>query len=201
MIITPSFPLAWPEGWQRTPAHRRMPSRFQVSDSRANLGLRDELRKLDARNVTLSTNVAYRRDGLPYANQKRPDDPGVAVYWDQHQRGGKVERVMACDRWPTIGENVHAIALSIGALRGLDRWGATDLVEKAFAGFAALPAAAVKRPWWEVLGVLPSSPLSVVEAVFKAMAKDLHPDRGGDADAFRELSEAVAEARKAAAHA
>ena len=36
----------------------------------------------------LSTNLRVKIDGLPYSNQKEPEDPGIAVYfdWEGQQR-------------------------------------------------------------------------------------------------------------------
>jgi hypothetical protein len=63
--------------------------------------------------VILSTNIALRNDGLPYANSREPNDPGVAVYF----RYGKREMCFACDAYTTVRENAYAIAKSIEALR------------------------------------------------------------------------------------
>ena len=67
-----AFPLQWPEGWPRTPSGRRRKSKFG-----SNLGisqvtmLKNELRLLGAKNVIVSSNVAVRNDGLPYAAEGR----------------------------------------------------------------------------------------------------------------------------------
>lgn len=72
------YPLAWPTGWPRTRASDRERSRFrnaravddQLSMSDATSRLIRECRLLGAANVIVSTNVAVRRDGLPYARQR-----------------------------------------------------------------------------------------------------------------------------------
>ena len=123
------YPLAWPTGWPRTRAGDRERSRFrnaravddQLSMTDATSRLIRECRLLGAANVIVSTNVAVRRDGLPYARQRTPEDPGAAVYF-------KLESVpeglvLACDRWLRVEDNIAAIAAHIGALRGIDRWG------------------------------------------------------------------------------
>src|SRR5678816_1114984 len=43
---------------------------------------------------------------------------------------------------------------------------------------------------YEILCVLPGSPIEVVKAAYKALAFICHPDRGGNAEHFRQLSEA-----------
>lgn len=70
--------------------------------------------------------------------------------------------MFACDRWLSHAENMLAIAKSVEAMRGLDRWGMADVVERVMGGFSALPAGdgseyvsqpqPKKRPWREVLG-------------------------------------------------
>lgn len=44
-----------------------------------------------------------------------------------------------------------------------------------------------------VLHLLPSAPPEVIKAAYKALALITHPDRGGDAEAFRKIQEAYEE--------
>ena len=55
-----------------------MQSQFQVSFAKARDELLVELKRLNATNIVISSNVETRQDGLPYARSKEPDDPGVA---------------------------------------------------------------------------------------------------------------------------
>src|SRR5690606_31281193 len=126
--MTEAYPLQWPAGWPRTPAHKRQRSRFQPNGlADEAMSIRWELERLGARYPVVSTNIALRRDGLPYSNQKRPDDPGVAVYFELDGRA----QCIPCDRWQTVEENARAIWKSIEALRGLERWGAKSFVDAA----------------------------------------------------------------------
>lgn len=62
-----------------------------------------------------------------------------------------------------------------------------------FRGYSSAPAAQpVSRvdPDWDKLCVLPGSPIEVVKAAYKALAFMTHPDRGGNAEHFRELTSA-----------
>jgi hypothetical protein len=192
--MTEAFPLSWPQGWPRTPAGRRRKSKFG-----SNLGisqhtkLRNELRLLGATNVVISSNVAVRGDGLPYAaeGRRRYDDPGVAVWF---VLDGK-PRSMARDPYHTPWENVRSLVLAIEAMRSLERHGGSAMVERAFEGFAALPAPKAKRKWWDVLEVSPSSPRYVIEQNFKRLARDWHPDKhGGSSERMSELNVARDEA-------
>jgi hypothetical protein len=126
-------------------------------------------------------NSELHRDGRPYANQ-RISDTGVAVYFTRKGR----EQAIACDKWDSIRDNLQAVAKTIEALRGIDRWGTGEMVDAAFQGFTAIPASASagiqvrpKRPWHEVLGVAPDAPREVIEAAGKAMQRMTHPDAGG----------------------
>ena len=65
------------------------------------------------------------------------------------------------------------------------------------AAYTALPAPArPSRNWWEVLEVAPTTPRAVVDAAFKALAKQRHPDApGGSDEAMQELNAAYEAAR------
>lgn len=144
---------------------------------------------MGARYPVLSTNVALRRDGLPYANQPEPDDPGICVYFEWKGR----QMAFACDRWDRVRDNVQAVRHTIAALRGLERWGTGDMVEAAFSGFEALPPPG-ERPWHEVLGVARTANMEAVKAAFRQKAKLAHPDHGGDSSAWQELHRAYEQA-------
>lgn len=49
---------------------------------------------------------------------------------------------------------------------------------------------------WSVLYLRKGAPMYIVDAVWKALAKRLHPDAGGDAEAFRMVKEAYDTVRK-----
>jgi hypothetical protein len=137
MIDHEAFPLAWPIEWPRTKARDRLRSRYRVKFTAARDQMRKELSR-HAIEVVVSTNIPLRRDGLPYANQREPEDPGVAVYWT---RQDNIPMVLACDTWETVRENIRAIGVSIVALHTIERAGATEVLNRAWQGFKALPAA------------------------------------------------------------
>lgn len=193
-----AYPLQWPTQWPRTPEHQREYGNLnKMPSGKIRLDLNRELRMLDADNVVISSNVAVRRDGLPYANQKRPDDPGVVLYFTRN--GNEV--CIPCDRWMTVDANLRAIGKTVEAIRGMERWGAGDLVDAAFSGITnkALPANVVitpyqKRAWYEVLDVSQSAPRAVIDAAYRALLKQRHPDVGGSTEEFLELQSAYKEA-------
>jgi hypothetical protein len=139
----PAFPLAWPDGWPRAKGRQRASFKRQgdrgwmealtVAIARKRLG--DELDRLGARYVTLSTNLELRLDGQPRSGQPEPYDPGAAVYF--HLQGKPI--ALACDKWDRVADNIAAIAKHIEAMRGMDRWGVGSAA-RAFAGYERLPA-------------------------------------------------------------
>jgi hypothetical protein len=196
------YPLDWPVGEPRTPYHRREVGRFEVEFGRARDELLRELRLLGARDVVISSNIPTRADGLPYANApKRLDDPGVAVYWVTRRYDSNARKdvtapfVMACDRYRTAVANIRAIGLSVEALRALERHGTKAIRDRAFSGFAALPAQAGASSWRTVLG-LGDAQVSAddVERAYRRAAMTAHPDRGGTTEAMSEVTRARADA-------
>jgi hypothetical protein len=193
-----AYPLTWPTGWKRT--NYRTGSKFKTSFTRARDLVFDELRRMGATKPILSTNLTLRRDGLPLANQRNPSDPGVAVYFQYKPSGAPYNAqpktmVLACDSYLKIEENIYAIAKTIEALRGIERWGASDMMERAFTGFAALSSSS-ERHWRVVLGIADSSTLTaqVIDEHFRVRAPYCHPDTGGSHEAMTELNRARREA-------
>lgn len=200
-------PLCWPPGWKRTTSVGRIVGRFGSGDTnggrdaitigRATERLMVEMRRMGIpeRDVVLSTNLKLRNDGLPYATQARPSDPGAAIYW---QDGGQ-SRCMAIDRYDRVEQNIAALAATIEAMRSIERHGGAVVLERAFTGFTALPApiaAGMSRPWNEVLGVDRHASQAEIEAAYKRLRSERHPDRGGSAEAFHELTQAYEDARR-----
>ena len=184
-----AFPLAWPDGWPRA-KHRKVSS-YKISTDAALNDLVRELQLTRARGVVVSSNVPLRRDGTMYRgdhSEQAMPDPGVAVYWDD--RDGK-PRVIACDSWRTVRENVRAIGLTIEALRQIERTGASHLLERAYRGFARLPEA---TDCWLTLGIPKGSSREVVSAAFRELSRTLHPDRGGHPQRYAQITQAYHEA-------
>lgn len=182
-----AYPLEWPAGWKRT--RRPGPARFNVSQAKGQKHLLDEIYRLGGRYPIISSNVSLRRDGFPYANQKKPEDTGVAVYFEHE---GK-QKVFACDQYNTVGDNIRAIGKTIEAIRGIERWGASDLLERTLSAFDALPPPSEENtPVWPViLGIAPDASVETIEAAFRRKAREAHPDMtGGSADAFKILTAA-----------
>lgn len=190
-----NFPLSWPALWPRIPAHKRQAARFTKSNGQPHSILEatefvlDELRRLGARNPIISSNMRYRADGLPYSKQSKPDDPGIAVYFALKDQ----PRVLACDKWTTIADNLWAIGLHIDAIRGVERWG-VGTIDQAFDGYPAL--AAPKTAWWDVLGITQQASREQVLNAYRTLAKQNHPDAGGDQEQFLRIQQAWEQAQK-----
>ena len=203
MMTVSSYPLSWPAGRPR--CARRADAQFGKVNCRAGQSwgtkenltvadalrrLQDELDKICARHIVLSTNVETRLDVLPRSGQPEPTDPGAALYFQLKGR----DTVLACDKWNRVADNIAAIAKHIDALRGIERWG-IGTVEQAFAGWQALPA---PEPWWTVLGVASNAGLAEIDAAWREKMRDAHPDRGGTDAAASRLNWARDEARRVA---
>ncbi len=189
--MTESYPLHWPNHRPRTPVDRRINSPFGISFSRAVQKVIEEIRRLNGKDVIISSNVPLRRDGLPMANRNSPADVGIAVYFNYK---GK-QFCFANDKYSSLEGNINGICKTIEALRGISRWGTGDMMEAAFTGFQALPAPRAET-WQEVLN---AKTLIEAETNYRRMARENHPDLGGSADFMARLNNAIDAARKEAA--
>ena len=197
--MTTSYPLAWPEGWPRSTAREDGRRRFIRRGAAWTFGaardaLYEELDRLGSPpHITLlSSNYRLNQRGEPSKAYGRPADEGVAVYF---QRRGR-PYVMACDRFLRAEENMRSLTLAIDAMRALERHGGGVMMERAFAGFAALPSPG-STPWWSVLQVDQAATREQIEVAFRRLARERHPDSGGSDAMMADLNRARDEARRA----
>lgn len=139
---------------------------------------------MGGRDMIISSNLKVKANGLPYSSQRTPDDPGVAVYFKWKDR----DVVFACDKWLDVEDNLWAIVKHIEALRGQERWGVGSL-DQAFAGYMQLPDPD-QRQWWEVLGVAATADNEQIRQAYLRLAKQYHPDAGGDPVMFDQVQKA-----------
>lgn len=186
-------PLYWPVSQERTEPHKRRVAQFgkSIGNTRrpnsiayGSRALEHEIRLLEGCDLIISTNLKVKADGLPYSNQRQPEDSGVAAYFKWHDR----DLVFACDKWTLIEDNLWAIVKHIEALRGQERWGVGSL-DQAFAGYAALPDPDT-RPWWDVLGVVQTAANDEIRSAYLNLAKIHHPDAGGESLMFDQITKA-----------
>lgn len=153
-----AYPLAWPMGFERTPANKRKSVNFsrrgapneygnrpsrRMTVAEAIKRLNEQVRsfsrtghvwRIDPDRVVVSTNMPTRNDGMPFSGAREPDDPGAVVYFHLD----RVPYCMPCDHWDQVADNITAIAKHLEAIRGIERWGVGSL-RRQFTGFKALP--------------------------------------------------------------
>jgi hypothetical protein len=174
-----AFPLAWPAGWERT--RLQVVSRFETSTTKALDLLTVEVARLGGKSLVISTNVPLRADGKMRADRE-PVDPGVAVYFQRNDK----PVVFACDKFDVVRDNLLAIAKTIEAMRGIERWGASEMMERAFSGFKGLPETASEgEDCWKVLNLPPMSPKHLVTLVHRDLVRKLHADNASSDDFSR----------------
>lgn len=208
-----AYPLQWPDGWKRTsPAARdrarfgstrtvrsnysdhswKQKGRLTVADAVSRI--RSELQRMgvDDDDLVISTNLALRLDGLPRSGQAEPSDPGAAVYWtDKH---ASAPRCMAIDRYNRVADNLAAIAATLNAMRAIERHGGAEILNRAFTGFAALEHQG--EDWWDVLQVRRDASREAIEASYRRLRSQHHPDKGGDPEQFQRVQRAYEAATK-----
>lgn len=165
-----------------------------------------ELEAIDAYNVVLLMDVTegdLRLNGSIRAGAQ-PRTPRVVVAFESKHGALKY----ACDRFHDWHDNVRGIAHGLEALRKLDRYGIASRGEqytgwKALgAGIAMGPASMSSREAAEFISrehqesggpewaddILADPDLR--DALYRAAAKRLHPDAGGDESMFKRLGDA-----------
>jgi hypothetical protein len=219
-----AYPLYWPRGRARTPAGQRSAdapftvgesyttnkqeyrdgqthdvaiSRRRskaVSVSIAVDRLEDQLERLGAQAIVLSTNLELRLNGQPRAGQRDPEDPGAAVWFNLNRK----RMVLACDKWVRVADNIAALAAHIRSIRSVENYG-VGTMEQAFAGYRALEDfSGGDMPWKRVLGfgVEAHPTLAEVESKYRTRMKEIHPDMSGQSGLqAAQLNVAITQAR------
>lgn len=199
------YPLQWPSSRRRTPAAQRKTGKFnrkervgsnswlstkELTVADALRRLQNEIERIGARYPVVSTNLETRVDGLPRSGQRSPDDPGVALYF---QLAGK-PHCLPCDTYNRVADNIAAIAAHIEATRAIERHGVASVAEM-FSGFVALPP---PRGWANILGFGHGDAVTIdkIEAHYRRLAKERHPDSGGSDALMAELNRARDDAKR-----
>lgn len=123
----------------QTPPHRRKSGAFRASWSDTLDLVQYELLRVKAKDIIIGAGFRegdIRLDGWPRSNARVPDHPGIELSFTD--RDGQ-RQVYATDTYAYWQHNVRAIALTLEALRAVDRYGASQ--GKQYAGFRELPAA------------------------------------------------------------
>lgn len=205
--------------WLR-PETRRVRSPFDAPWSSTVELLDREVNRLHGRDVVIEIDVReqdIRLDGMLHATA-RAESPAVVVAFETRDHGPMLYRA---DRytWGNGGgplawqANVRAVALTLHALRAVDRYGATETGQQ-YAGFKALPAGrampsshmtrdealGVFGVWGRAASDLPPVPAEhvntdpdVLRGMHRAARRAAHPDRNnGDQTAWDQVEQAAA---------
>jgi hypothetical protein len=169
-------------------AYRR--SQFSATLSKTLRLLSRELEMLAATKLVVLLDVSerdIRLDGAPRANA-RMGEPCVAVSFES--KHGPVR--MVTGEYSTWQDNLRAIALSLEALRSVDRYGVSKSGEQ-YRGWRAIPASTDAADLiadvdhaYEYLSRGDPGEDDVWAALRKAL-HETHPDHGGDVDEFRKV--------------
>lgn len=194
--------VGWPGMATASYNRKRAPFRIGYAD-RLNL-LDHELNKLQARDIVIQAQFQpkdIRNDGWPRSSA-RPSGPAIIVSF----KGSNGPLSFPCDRYDFWEDNLYAIALSLEALRAVDRYGVTKNAEQ-YKGWAQLPAAdksatfqdAEQAAQWLAVVSGGSSTAAFLlvnstarDASYRMAAKQLHPDKpGGSTEDFQKLQAAM----------
>jgi hypothetical protein len=144
-----------------------------------------EIRMLRPREAIMQIDVRetdLRQDGMPRAD-RNARTPGVVLSLVKTRHGDDLRyEVGTFDRWQ---DNVRAIALSLEALRAVDRYGVTKRGEQ-YRGWRALPVGDdVQR----------GRDLIREHGGVREAQKATHPDRGGSEADFKAVQAAIGAAQ------
>jgi len=185
-------------GWPGERTRNRQRARFNAKFNRTLDDLQRELAQLQARQVVIQIDAnasEIRRDGMLRSDAK-VKGPGVVLSFNS--KHGPLS--YPCDTYHDWQDNLRAIALALGALRAVDRYGVTKRAEQ-YKGWQKLPA-----PPDQALTLPEAS--GVIEAIIgtrvdwrepyqsnaiRRCEQMTHPDLpGGDATRFKRVQTARA---------
>lgn len=190
-------PMADPE-----PRASRKRSQFRSSNAKVLNKLREELFKLGVSSLIVEAGYRdqdIRQDGWPYSSAKS-SHPAVRLSF----KGRQGPMAFECGTYTTLDENLYAIALTLEALRTIERYGAVKGAQQ-YKGWKQLPpppgagAQAPRPPSSEWEGPVAASnflralagfnqhdfPIGTdgLKRVYNEAARKHHPDVGGGNDA------------------
>ena len=192
--------VAWtdPETTQR-----RSSSRFKASWADTLEFLSAEIEKVGGKEpVVIQVDVTegdIRLDGMLRANAK-VGHPGVVLSFDSDFGPLRYATDAYEKDWgrglPSWQANLRTIALTLEALRAIDRWGVSKRGEQ-YTGWRALPSGGnVTFPsadealrWMQHMSGIPADEGSA-RLVYRDLARKMHPDAGGSADDWDRLDAA-----------
>jgi DnaJ-domain-containing protein 1 len=97
---------------------------------------------------------------------------------------------MAIDHYSRLVDNIAALAATIEGMRAIQRHGGAEILDRAFTGFAALPAPPVQDQPHEILGVAENATEGEIQYAWRRLASQHHPDNGGNTDEMARINAA-----------
>lgn len=196
----------WP-AWAGEKTKERIRSPYSAKWGTTLEDLKRELRALDAENIVLQLDIPatrIRNDGYPYQNATAAT-PGVILSFQS--KHGPLR--YSADLYTDWESNLRAIALTMQALRSVDRWGVLKRGEQ-YTGQRALPASTqpvmsteqAARVVADLAYRVGGGPHAYgaaeriladrdeMRARYREAAVSAHPDAGGSTDEFQRLQEA-----------
>jgi hypothetical protein len=200
------LPAVWP-GKRRASDFVRKRSPFKVIWTKTEALLARELAHLKAKDVKIAIDIRnpgyFRQDGMIRADA-RPVTPAVILSFTN---GAGVRLQFPCDTYAYWQDNVHAIALSLEALRAVDRHQVTQ-GDAQYIGFKALPpgassagaapemsedrAATILADYCDFPAHLIVQEASVARIAIRTAKSRTHPDAKGSPGAFEDVTAAAA---------
>jgi hypothetical protein len=180
------------QSWPGEPTVNRRAARFDTPIGKTFALLKRECELLRAKHVVLQgyfRESDLRIDGMLRSNARTPEKPGIILSFDSPNG----PMMFPCDTFLGWEDNIRAIALSLEALRSVDRYGVTRRAEQ-YRGWLSLPPVVLEPPENVMArhsGLTPTEVLRDVQAAYWAAAMKTHPDRGGSSDAFSEVQQAL----------
>lgn len=191
--------------WLR-PDDRRTATRFSSTWIETEHLLIDEVERLNGRNLVVEVDIReqdLRRDGTIRANAREAASPAVVIAFEA-THGPMLFRCDTFhapyrDQGPDWQHNVRAVALTLQALRAVDRYGATDTGQqyqgfKAIGGGTPMPAAPERMSSSAAAELIrsygPAGEVSL-ESAYRRALRATHPDMGGQRDDFERVQAAA----------
>lgn len=198
----------WPR--PRTPLEKQTRSAFSATATVTYRDLQRELDAIDATDRVLRVPVdelQFRRDGRPRADAKLT---GSAILLEFDDRRGQRQRYPS-DAYLAWQENLRAIALTLKALRAVDRYRVTAAGEQ-YRGFLALTTgleegdgdvvpnrgtvASARDELLRIAGPL-AKPTDTIEQIVRAAQRASHPDLGRPRAEWDYVARLIEQLRKA----
>jgi protein gp37 len=180
--------LTWPENKPRAAHRGKSPFRSEIA--KAEQEVRWEMPRWGVRDGDY---IVSRNRTRAFAG-----DPGVALWWLDRK---KQLKVVACDKYDTIAANLHAIYLTLDAMRALDRWGAYTIEQASEGAKVAMlppPPSHEARHWTKIFQMAAYDTLAPLDrlAIAERRYRQEMANAGADEKAMVRFNLAIEAARK-----